>query len=169
MIQTPLPTPYDITGLPSLPITPEWWWWLCILATASILVLLLRGLVTPSAAAKPEQALKSTLESLKEIATSELSAKEQLAEGSLVARRFLTVLLGEETRSASPKELDHYVRTSPDLGRAMTVIQRIESLRFSEQVPTRIAGQLLMELANELSFAARGKELHKHSLGRGSE
>ena len=169
MIQTPLPTPYDITGLPSLPVTPEWWWWLCMLATAAILVLLLRGVVTHSAASKPEQALKSALESLKAIATSELSAKEQLAEGSLVARRFLSVLLGEETRSASPKELDQYVKTSPDLGRAMTVIQRIESLRFSEQVPSSIAGELLRELANELSFAARGEELPKHPLGRGSK
>lgn len=150
MIAEAIPTPYDITGLPTLPLAPGWWWWIAILGSSLFIILILRGLSFRTLKPQAEEALNAALLSLKELGAREPSSKELLAEASLIVRRFLSVIIGEETRSASLRELDAYASAASNLRGPIAVLKRIESLRFSEEIPPDTAVQLFRELVDEL-------------------
>jgi hypothetical protein len=149
-----LPTPYDITPLPSLPVVPSLLVWAALLLLSILVTLLIAGVPRRRSRISDEPAFAAALEQLRKFEHSTEAEAKRLALSSLAARRLLTTLTGVDLSSLTAAELLSYADLPKALKKVAESTAALESARFSPTLSSPQVTALIRQLAAELKEAA---------------
>ena len=149
-----LPTPYDITPLPSLPVVPSLLVWAALLLLSILVTLLIAGAPRRRSRISDQPAFAAALEQLRKFEHSTGAEAERLALSSLVVRRLLTTLTGVDVSSLTAAELLSHAALPGTLRKVAESTAALEAARFSPTLSPPQVTSLIRQLAEELKGAA---------------